>query len=84
MADQAARPNRLRIDHGEQVVYALDTVDRSRDLDGAIVGKIARHDTAQRGPSPVRLDGESLDPDATTFQRSRDADGEWGFFRLPG
>lgn len=83
MADQTARPNRLRIDHGEQVVYALDTVDRSRDLDSAIVGEIARHDTAQCGPSPVRLDRESLDPDATTLQRARDADGERGFFRLP-
>lgn len=83
VADQAARPNRLRIDHGEQVVYALDTVDGSCDLDGAIVGEITRHDTAQCGTSPVRLDGESLDPNAATLQRSRDADGERGFFRLP-
>lgn len=83
VADQTARPNRLRIDHGEQVVYALDSVDRSRDLDSAIVGEVARHHTTQCGSSPVRLDGEPLDPDATTLQRARDADGERGFFRLP-
>ena len=84
MANHAARPNRLRVDYRQQIVNALDTVDGSRDLDGAIARQVVRHHSSQRGAATVRLDGQPLDADAATLQRSRDADGEWGLFRLPG
>lgn len=84
MAEHATRSDRLRVDDGQQVVDALDSLYRPGDLDGAVVNDIARHDAPERRPPAMRFHRQPLDANAPTLQRSGDANGERRFLGLPG
>jgi hypothetical protein len=83
VANHPARPERHRVDDGEEVIDVLHAVHGSRDLDGAVVREVARHHAAQGRASPVRLDGKPLDAHAATLQRASDAQRERRLFGLP-
>jgi 16S rRNA (adenine1518-N6/adenine1519-N6)-dimethyltransferase len=84
VAEDTARAYGLRVDHGQQIVDALDPVYGSRNLDRAVMREVARHHATQGCAAATRLDRQSLDADAAALQRSGDTNGERRLLRLPG
>lgn len=84
MAHHAWGPNQVRINDGETVIDALDTIHGARELDRAIASDIAGDDAPEDRAVTPRLDREALDADTAPLERSRDADGERRFPWLPG